>query len=111
MQQAQKFYEAMVRDLIVDIPLEDGRYRPQLNFAELVQRVKKDPKPAQLATQLLEQATIDSDDKRKEADLHGTWIMAALISAFGVEDDTIRWVRKIVPTYYEDAVKLLRSCE
>jgi len=111
MQQAQQFYEAMIRDLIVDVPLDDGRYRPQLNFTELVKRVTEDPKPAQIAAQFLRQADIDSDVERQQADLHGTWIMAALISAFGVEDDTVRWMRKAVPDYYEAAVLMLKKDE
>ena len=109
MQTAQQFYEAMVQDLILDVPLEEGGYRPQLNFAELVKRVIEDPKSAQMATQLLHQADIDSDEKRQQADLHGTWIMASLISAFGVEEDSVRWTRKMAPSYYENAIKMLRK--
>jgi hypothetical protein len=104
---AQDFYNSMIRDLIEDIPLPDGRFQPRLNFKELVKRVLDRPKAAQIMTQLLHQTKGKSDSDQQQIDLHGTWIMAALIKAFGVEDSSIQMTRMMAPRYYEAARTLL----
>jgi hypothetical protein len=109
MQQSQDFYEAAIRDLVEDIPLGDGRYRPQLNFTELVRRVSEKPKLAQLAVQMLHQMQNQPEAEQRAIDLHGTWMMAALIAAFGGEDPSVQMVRTTAPRYYEAAVTLLRD--
>jgi hypothetical protein len=106
-EEARVFYEAMIRDLIVDIPLPDGRFRPQLNFNELVARVSETPKPAQVLVQMLADSR-GTEEELKTSALHGSWVFAALVAAFGPDDPSIQMVRNMAPEYYEKAVEVLR---
>jgi len=98
-------YERMVKELIVDIPIGGGMYRPQLNLSGLVKLVLEQPKAAQVATQMLAEANED----KAVAQLHGTWLMMALIAAFGEEDTSVQLTRKMAPDFYESAVLQLRE--
>jgi hypothetical protein len=104
--EAHSFYEAMIRDLIEDIPLPDGRFRPRLKFNELVERVIQKAKPAQVLVQVLAESR-GTAEELKTAALHGSWVMAALIAGFGADDPSIQMVRGMAPESYEKAMELL----
>src|SRR5262245_52831498 len=103
--EAQDFYEGMIKDLVVDIPVGDGQFKPLLNFTELVARTRRSPQAVQIAIQLLAQANPANDLEKRQGDLHGTWMMSALLEAFGPDNDAVRFTRMIAVEYYEAAVK------
>jgi hypothetical protein len=111
LQESQDFYQAAIGDLVEDIPVGNGLYRPQLNFTELVRRVAEKPKLAQITVQMLHQMQDQSEEEQRVTDLHGTWMMAALIVAFGMEDASVQSVRMNAARYYEAAVTLLRDVQ
>jgi hypothetical protein len=106
-EEAQALYQHMINKLITDIPIEGGMYRPQLNFTELIRLVMEKPKAAQVATQML--AEVKEETDKAAAKQHGTWLMMALIAAFGMESEPVRWTRMMAPEFYESAIIQMRK--
>lgn len=102
MEEAQSFYQRMVSELIVDIPVGEDLYQPQLNFTGLADLVRDDPQSAQLVTQWLAQE-VDGEDG-EQARQHGVWLMMALLVVFGPDSPVVKTTRFIAMDFYEAAV-------
>jgi hypothetical protein len=106
LEEANAFYQRMIKECITDTPLEDGRFLPQLNFTCLIKLVKEQPVSSQILTQLLADPP---EEENEVAQLHGTWLMMALIAAFGPDSDLVKLTRRTAPNLYETAVRKLQD--
>jgi hypothetical protein len=103
MAEARALYQRMVDECITELPVAGGPPTQQLNFTTLLELVRQQPKAAQLATQLL--AQVDDDSGKATAELHGTWLMMALLENFGPDSDVVRVTRKRASGLYESAMR------
>jgi hypothetical protein len=104
------WYQFVVDKAIEDRPQEDGTVIQACNMPMLAEFVKAEPKSAQLIVQLLHQGIPDAAGAAGEAAaLHGTWICAAYMIAFGKFGNASLMLRDFAPKYYAAALELLET--
>ncbi len=101
-----EFYVTVVHDAIEEIGnTADGSVLQQVNIDTIRSMIRRSPKDAQMAIQVVHELLRQPDaTKSGNPQLHGTWLMIAYLMEYGLDDPSSKMLRKLAPEFYEAAI-------